>query len=77
MLYSRNRQRTGLRILVEELLQNGVTTIQIDPLLHPNGKYSPIEYRVFLTPEGNCKGLYVTNKTPSSFEVRELQDGDF
>jgi hypothetical protein len=28
-------------------------------------------YRVFLTPEGDCKGLYVSNKTPTSFEVRE------
>ena len=32
-------------------------------------------YRVFLTPEGDCKGLYVTAKTPVSFEVRELQGG--
>ncbi|MCC6179563.1 MAG: hypothetical protein IT305_29995 [Chloroflexi bacterium] len=33
------------------------------------------DYSVFLTPEGDCRGLYVTAKTPGSFEVRELQGG--
>ena len=32
-------------------------------------------YQVFLTPEGDCKGLYVASKTPVGFEVRELQGG--
>jgi hypothetical protein len=32
-------------------------------------------YRVFVVPEGDCKGLYVTAKTPTGFEVRELQGG--
>jgi hypothetical protein len=30
---------------------------------------------VFLTPRGECEGLYVTNLTPSGFEVRELHHG--
>lgn len=34
-----------------------------------------VDYRVFLTPNGDCKGLYVTNKTANSFEVRELAGG--
>jgi hypothetical protein len=34
------------------------------------------DYRVFLTPEGDCKGLYVQSKRGASFEVRELQGGD-
>jgi hypothetical protein len=29
------------------------------------------DYHVFLTPNGDSKGLYVTQKTASSFEVRE------
>jgi hypothetical protein len=33
------------------------------------------EYRVFLTPEGDCQGLYVRSKRGTSFEVRELQGG--
>ena len=32
------------------------------------------DYKVFLTPEGNCRGLYV-RKRAASFEVRELQSG--
>ena len=34
-----------------------------------------VDYRVFLTPNGDCRGLYVTNKTANSFEVRELGGG--
>jgi hypothetical protein len=34
------------------------------------------EYEVFLTPYGDCKGLYVSNRTPNSFEVHELGGGD-
>jgi len=33
------------------------------------------EYHVFLTPNGDCKGLYVAKKSGSSFEVRELGGG--
>jgi hypothetical protein len=33
------------------------------------------DYHVFLTPEGDCNGLYVQRKTSSGFEVRELQKG--
>ena len=32
------------------------------------------DYRVFLTPEGDCRGLYVRRKS-ASFEVREFGDG--
>jgi hypothetical protein len=34
------------------------------------------EYNVFLTPYGDCKGLYVTNRTATSFEVHELGGGN-
>jgi len=30
---------------------------------------------VFVTPEGDCRGLYVHRKRSSSFEVRELAGG--
>jgi hypothetical protein len=36
---------------------------------------SATEYHVFLTPNGDCKGLYVTNETATDFEVRELGAG--
>jgi hypothetical protein len=34
-----------------------------------------LEYHVFLTPNGDCKGLYVSSRTPASFEVHELGGG--
>jgi hypothetical protein len=33
------------------------------------------DYRVFVTPEGNCRGLYVHRKSANTFEVRELTGG--
>jgi hypothetical protein len=33
------------------------------------------DYRVFFTPEGDCRGLYVRRKSAASFEVRELMGG--
>jgi hypothetical protein len=33
------------------------------------------DYRVFLTPEGDCRGLYVRRKSANRFEVRELMGG--
>jgi hypothetical protein len=32
-------------------------------------------YQVFVTPKGDCKGLYITNETTNSFEIRELSGG--
>ena len=34
-----------------------------------------VEYHVFLTPNGDCKGLYVAQKSASSFVVKELGGG--
>jgi hypothetical protein len=33
------------------------------------------DYHVFLTPEGDTQGLYVSARTPGRFEVREQQGG--
>jgi hypothetical protein len=33
------------------------------------------EYYVFLTAEGDCSGLYVSRKTPTTFDVHESQGG--
>jgi hypothetical protein len=55
-------------------LAGGSVVVKIDPAFAEtiNGQ---MEYHVFLTPEGNCEGLYVTNKTATSFEVHELRGG--
>jgi hypothetical protein len=37
--------------------------------------YEEEPYHVYLTPLGDCNGLYVANKTATSFEVRELRGG--
>jgi hypothetical protein len=34
-----------------------------------------VEYHVFLTPNGDCKGLYVAQKSATSFVVKELGGG--
>jgi len=34
-----------------------------------------MEYHVFLTPKGDCEGLYVSNESASGFEVHELRNG--
>jgi hypothetical protein len=55
-------------------LEHGAAVVQIDPAFAGtvNGQ---MDYHVFLTPRGDCEGLYVTNETPTSFEVHELRGG--
>lgn len=55
-------------------LQNGSASIQIEPAFAQTVN-TGVEFHVFLTPGGDCKGLYVTNKTAGSFEVHELGGG--
>ena len=35
-----------------------------------------VAYQDFLTPKGDCKGLYVSNEGPNGFEVHELGGGN-
>ena len=55
-------------------LANGSAVVQLESTFAQTID-SAAEYHVFLTPNGDCKGLYVANKTPNSFEVRELGGG--
>ncbi len=57
-------------------LVNGKAYIKMDPIFTKNihvDKENPI--KVFVQLEGDCKGVYVTNKTADGFEVVELQGG--
>ena len=54
-------------------LVGGVATVTIDPLFATTVDLS--EYHVFVTPLGDCNGLYVSNKTATGFEVHELGGG--
>jgi len=55
-------------------LHSGVAVVNIDPAFAETVSETA-DYHVFLTPNGDSKGLYVTQKTASSFEVRESGNG--
>ncbi|MBD5605506.1 MAG: hypothetical protein IAI48_10500 [Candidatus Eremiobacteraeota bacterium] len=52
----------------------GAAAVRLDPTfassIDPHAAY-----RVFLTPDGDTRGLYVATKTPAGFIVRETQGG--
>jgi hypothetical protein len=55
-------------------LIDGQAVIQLDPVFAETVNTKE-EYHVFLTPKGDCEGLYVANQTPTFFEVKELKKG--
>jgi hypothetical protein len=55
-------------------LEDGHVIITLEPVFQQTVNTN-MEYRVFLTPKGDCEGLYITNETPQGFEVRELHGG--
>jgi len=54
-------------------LARGSVGVQIDPEFAHTVLLN--EYHVFLNAEGDCNGLFVTDKSPAGFQVRELQGG--
>ncbi|NQY05340.1 MAG: hypothetical protein HRT68_03805 [Flavobacteriaceae bacterium] len=57
-------------------LNNGTARIEIDPILARNiqvDKEHPL--KVFIQLEGDCKGVFVTDKSKSGFTVKELKGG--
>jgi hypothetical protein len=55
-------------------LENGTASVALDPTFAETVS-GATDYHIFLTPEGDCRGLYVSRKTASGFEVRELGGG--
>lgn len=55
-------------------LVNGSASVAVDPAFS-NVIDRASSYLVFVTPEGDTRGLYVTNKSRQSFTVRENQGG--
>jgi hypothetical protein len=55
-------------------LSNGAATITLDRTFTQTVN-TGTEYHVFLTPNGDSKGLYVSQKAATSFEVREQGGG--
>ena len=55
-------------------LHNGRATVRIDATFAQTANLS-VPYMVYITPDGDCRGLYVRQKSNTSFEVRELRGG--
>jgi len=55
-------------------LANGSVRIELDPAFAQTVN-AGVEYHVFLTPNGDSKGLFVSQKTATSFEVHEQGGG--
>jgi len=55
-------------------LVNGATRVSLDPSFARLIGFHD-SYRVFVTPDGPTRGLFVTDKSASGFVVRELQSG--
>jgi hypothetical protein len=58
----------------EAEMVNGAAVVRLDST-YTQTVNTDTKYQVFLTPYGDCKGLYVTNRTANSFEVHELGGG--
>lgn len=57
-------------------LTNGVAKIELDPILKKSlhiDEAHPL--KVYITVEGECNGVYVTDKSINGFTVKELQNG--
>jgi hypothetical protein len=57
-------------------LKNGIAVINMDQILSKNifvNENHPL--KVFIQLEGDCNGVYVTNKSADSFTVKELKNG--
>jgi hypothetical protein len=55
-------------------LSSGVATVNLEPVFAQTVNLG-VDYHVFLTPNGESGGLYVSRKTATSFEVRESGSG--
>jgi hypothetical protein len=55
-------------------LRGGSEVVSLDPTFMQTVN-AAAGYHVFLTPKGDCRGLYISQQTPTSFVVRELAGG--
>jgi hypothetical protein len=55
-------------------LIHGRAIVKLDPIFAETVNTTD-RYHVFLTPKGDCEGLYVSKQTTDGFEVRELRRG--
>jgi hypothetical protein len=58
----------------EGQLAGGAAYVRLDAAFY-NATDPRLGYYVLITPEGDTRGLYVTHRTPTGFEVRENEGG--
>jgi hypothetical protein len=73
MYGSQQRARTVEDFGTAQLF-HGVASVHLDPQFAQTIS-TTTPYLVFLTPDGDCRGLFTATKTPEGFEVRELGGG--
>jgi hypothetical protein len=57
-------------------MKSGTSRVELDPDFVAVLGIAGDGYHVFLTPEGDSNGLFVSRRTPTEFEVREQGGGD-
>jgi hypothetical protein len=72
--YSMQEAENWLEDFGSGQLVNGVAHVNLEPVFAQTVN-TGVEYHVFLTPKGECEGLYVTNEGPNGFDVHELHHG--
>jgi hypothetical protein len=73
-LYTMQSSESWIEDFGSGALAGGVATIRLEPHFARTVS-GQADYHVFLTPAGECEGLYITNRTATSFQVRELKNG--
>jgi hypothetical protein len=73
LLYSVEAPQSLFEDVGRAQLSNGQCRVALDATFLETIDTS--NYHVFLTPLGDCRGLYVSTKRAQGFEVRELQGG--
>jgi len=72
--FSHQTTQPSLEDFGEAQLVDGRSDVRLDPAFASVIDVGH-DYIVVVTPEGDCRGLYVTQKTAGGFVVRELQGG--
>ena len=73
-LYTMQSSEDWIEDFGSSALVGGVATIPLESRFAKTIS-GQANYHVFLTPAGDCDGLYIANRTATSFEVRELKSG--
>ena len=72
-LYSMESPESWFEDFGESALRSGRASVRIPKDFAPLIRTG--DYHVFITPYGDCGGLFVANRTGTQFEVRELNGG--